>query len=164
MTTFPILRWDALIEDGSMAPKPIVYIDDVTPQTQAVLAVISDTGTEYDGKSLIASIRKPLQSQLNSSIVVLQAPWNGYPSQLGSVTLFEVTEPMKKVGGGDACDSSVDFGKVTEQTALAEAKAIEPPTLKSDNCSPSLSVSQIIGVWIVIIAIYSILSYAKGQT
>lgn len=174
MTTFAILRWDALIETGSMAPKPMVYIRDAVPQTNSVLAIVTGTGTEYDGKQLIAGIRKPAQSGImvttetgqavslsDCSTVVLYASWLGYPPRMGSVTLFEVTEPPRKVGGGDACDSSIDFGDVSEKNAVAESVATPPPTLeKRDTCnsdSTPLSVSQIVGVWIVLIAIYAII-------
>lgn len=79
---------------------------------------------------------------------------------MGSVTLFEVTEPPRKVGGGDACDSSIDFEDVSEKNAVAESVATPPPALEKKTCSSDttpLSVSQIVGVWIVLIAIYAII-------
>lgn len=166
MTTFPILRWDAFMQGNSINPKPMIYIRDVNPQDEPVLAVIQDTNSEYDGATVVATIQVPPQGDVGDvppRAVVLSTSWNGYPPSLGTVTLFDVNGKPKTIGGGDACESPSPW---TEKVATSIAP-VEPPSFKPEVCqnngTEGLSVSQIVGVWIALVAIYFIIDQARSS-
>ena len=105
--TYKIHRWDSVIfPDKGMNPisTPIIYVksDDVLIQfvnenANTLLVKLNVPGSIYDGKRVIGvwyksseipNCRPVFFEKTKLYVIVLQAPWHGYPDFLGDIEIF----------------------------------------------------------------------------
>lgn len=102
--TYKIHRWDAVLFGDSTDPTPIIYIkpDDTLlnfakTNKKALLVEFVVPDTIYDTKRVtgiwskssdIPNCREVFFEKTKLYVIVLQAPWHGYPKCLGEIKVF----------------------------------------------------------------------------
>jgi len=92
---YDIQRWDSVIEKGNTFPYPMVYVKkNGLKNGSLVKATISDSNSMYDGQTVGAIVKCSAGPPLNTPnfyketdlfVILLFAPWLGYPAKLGTV-------------------------------------------------------------------------------
>jgi hypothetical protein len=115
--TYKIHRWDAVIfanKGMNPIPTPIIYVkpDDelikfANDNSNALLVKLHTPGSIYDNKrvtgvwsksSMIPNCREHFFEKTELYVIVLQAPWHGYPDFLGDCEIFGLKGvPVKKI-------------------------------------------------------------------
>lgn len=175
---YKIHRWDGVLFGNSVDPTPIIYVKPDENLLQfakdnhdALLVKLNVPDSIYDGKlivgqwfksSEIPNCRSEFFKNTDLYIIVLIAPWHGYPNTNGTVTIFG-TEGGVPVAKFETQTSSIkgidnlpvlsnkkierDLPKVNEQ--LREPKGV----LKNNVISDSIPLSAIIGILVAIIVL-----------
>uniref|UniRef100_A0A6C0JMJ4 Uncharacterized protein n=1 Tax=viral metagenome TaxID=1070528 RepID=A0A6C0JMJ4_9ZZZZ len=116
--TYKIHRWDSVIfanKGMNPIPTPIIYVkpDDellkfAKDNSDALLVKLHAPGSIYDQKrvtgvwaksSMIPNCREHYFEKTKLYVIVLQAPWHGYPDCLGECEIFGLTGgiPVKEI-------------------------------------------------------------------
>lgn len=103
MSVYEIMRWDAIIEDESNFPYPVIYIKpdhDFEKQAKEAgnlfVVNISGTNMDYDNRDIVGMVhpsgyypnfRPHFFNETGYWVIVLTTNWLGYPETLGKVKL-----------------------------------------------------------------------------
>lgn len=102
MSSYKILRWDAVLAPNGLNKMPIIYIvpdvDFITfasANNDTLLVEINGTNTIYDGKQALGVVNRSsfmpnLESQTNVYVIYLECVWFGYPepTSLGDAKFY----------------------------------------------------------------------------
>ena len=116
--TYKIHRWDSVIfanKGMNPIPTPIIYVKPdaelvkfANDNSDALLVTLHSPGSIYDNKrvtgvwaesSMIPNCREHFFEKTKLYVIVLQAPWHGYPDLLGNCEIFGLTGgvPVEKI-------------------------------------------------------------------
>ncbi len=132
MTSYDIVRWDALRFGNSLVTRPSIYIKpDLTllqffkDNHYAVAVKISDTNTIYDSKILagvvnrsavVPNCRPNFYNKTGTYIITLaNCGWFGYPPTLGKVVFLGLKGKGKEIKSED--DLIESLGTLTQDCA-----------------------------------------------
>jgi hypothetical protein len=114
---YKIIRWDPILNNNSIDPKPIISIKPdknfniFSNQRKNVLLIkISNTKSIYDNKNIIGIVDKKNIIQDGTVSIVLQSDWYGYPDFNGECQIFGLEE-----GASSETINEVTLKKIKDQ-------------------------------------------------
>jgi hypothetical protein len=148
--TYKIHRWDSvLFKDKGInpLPTPIIYVKPepelvkfAKDNSNAFLVKLHAPGSIYDQKrvtgvwaksSIIPNCRSHFFENTELYVIVLQAPWHGYPDCLGDCEIFGLT------GGVPA--------KIMQEVSLTKPDPVYSP-IEKFTCSGGIPAEGIVGI------------------
>jgi hypothetical protein len=187
MSTYKIVRWDAVLNDCTIIPKPFIYfypdlelLEFLKRNNFRVRITIHGSDSKYDGGKIWAIAKKSTFAAgcrpnffegTELWVLTLDVIWNGYPKNLGNFTV--VKGPVVPALSSHAVSS---IQKHVEQAAAEEQKkskhvswkkpvenAEQEPVANNSQTSNSsrLSTSQIIGIILAVI-VFILFSFFIG--
>jgi len=160
---YKIHRWDSVLFGNSTDPTPIIYVKPDAELLQfahdnknALLIELNSTNSIYDKKRVTGlwyksseipnGCRPNFFDKTGLYVIVLQAPWHGYPDCLGDCSIFGLT-------GGIPVETIKEYTKqrnLVDLTTLEKGKTIG---------SRSLPVSAIVGILLGFLVLFALIYY-----
>lgn len=118
----PILRWDAVLPNGNVQPFPMIYVKEhselikLVQQNQGNLILrLTNTKSIYDDRVVIGVVRSSattpndrpnFYNNTHTMVIILYAPWKGYPDQLGQIEILNTKEVLTELKNTEKNQSS----------------------------------------------------------
>ncbi len=134
MSTYKIVRWDAVLNDCTIIPKPFIYfypdlelLEFLKRNNFRIRVTIHGSNSAYDGGSIWAIAKKSTFAAgcrpnffegTELWVLTLDVMWNGYPKSLGNFTV--IRGPVVPALSSHAFSS---MQKAVQQEALNQKKS-----------------------------------------
>ncbi len=188
MSTYKIVRWDAVLNDCTIIPKPFIYfhpdlelLEFLKRNNFRVRVTISGSNSRYDGGKIWAIAKKSTFAAgcrpnffegTELWVLTLDVIWNGYPKSLGNFTIVKgpvvpalsshAFSCMQKAVQQEAFDQKkskqVQWAKPVQQESIASSNDTVQPQTQSRS---GLSTSQIVGIILAVI-VFILFSFFIG--
>jgi hypothetical protein len=170
--TYKIHRWDVVLFGNSNDPTPIVYIkadDDLLKfakdNSDAFLVELHVAGSIYDKKSVVGiwaksseipNCRAEFFKETELYVLVLQAPWYGYPDCLGDVVIFGLH------GGVPVESGNINIPHVKDGTQLRVPSPVITENYQG-NCNGNIPVEGLIGIFAAFVVVIFIIVFISKK-
>lgn len=170
--TYKIYRWDSVLFGNDTDPTPIIYVkadqtvlDFAKANKNLLLVKLHVPGSIYDNKKVIGTWNRSSDipncrinffEKTELYVIVLQAPWHGYPDCLGDCSIYGVEGGIKATDLNPG-EAAVDKPLVKQQAPLRTPGTLNTGSVKSSKLPPGAIAGIIAAVLVVIGMVYIIL-------
>lgn len=171
--TFKIYRWDSVLFGNNTDPVPIIYakpekslLEFAEKNKNVLLVKLHAPGSIYDNKKVIGVWRKSSEipncrinffEETELYVIVLYAPWHGYPDYLGKFSVYGLEGGKKATDINTPTDNLEDKSLVENNIPLRTPSMPVLLTNAPSNKIPASAIAGIIAGIIVLIGIVVII-------
>ena len=173
MSTYKIVRWDAVLNDCTIIPKPFIYfypdlelLEFLQRNNFRIRITIHGSNSLYDGGNIWAIAKKSTFAAgcrpnffegTELWVLTLDTIWNGYPKNLGDFIVIKgpiVPAMMQRKPVNQKKSEQAHWPKQSLRESLSTNDSVKP-------ISSKLSTSQIVGIILAVI-VFILFSFFIG--